>query len=52
LAEGCGVALQGIGDGLQGMGKQYGITEAQIAAAPQGPLGQTAAPKKKGEGAN
>ncbi len=30
LAQGCGLARQGIGDGLQEMGKQYGVTEAQI----------------------
>ena len=51
LAKACGIALQGIGDGLQGMGKQYGITEDQITKAMQGSLGEMAAPKGEGEGA-
>jgi uncharacterized protein YukE len=52
LAQGCGVALQGIGDGLQQMGQQYGVTEAQIVQALQGPLGEIEGPKKEGEGAS
>jgi hypothetical protein len=52
LAQGCGVALQGIGDGLQQMGQQYGVTEAQITQALQGQLGEIEGPKKEGEGAS
>lgn len=33
LAKMAGIAVQGVGDGLTSMGKQYGVTEAQIAAA-------------------
>jgi hypothetical protein len=52
LAQGCGLALQGVGDGLQQMGQQYGVTETQISQALQGALGEIDAPKKKGEGAS
>jgi hypothetical protein len=33
LAKAAGVAVEGVGDGLTEMGKQYGVTEAQITAA-------------------
>ncbi|HEX3778310.1 MAG TPA: hypothetical protein VHX38_01465 [Pseudonocardiaceae bacterium] len=52
LASGCGIALEGIGDGLQQMGKQYGITEDQITKAMQDTLGGIEGPKGKGEGAD
>jgi hypothetical protein len=33
LAKMAGIAVQGVGAGLQDMGKQYGVTEQQIAAS-------------------
>ena len=33
LAKMAGLAVEGVADGLTEMGKQYGVTEAQIAAA-------------------
>jgi hypothetical protein len=33
LATMAGLAIEGVGDGLTEMGKQYGVTEAQITAA-------------------
>lgn len=33
LAAMCGVAIEGVGSGLTDMGKQYGVTEAEITAA-------------------
>ena len=33
LARMSGIAVEGVGDGLQQMGQQYGVTEAQITAA-------------------
>jgi hypothetical protein len=33
LAKMSGVAVEGVGDGLQQMGAEYGVTEAQITAA-------------------
>jgi len=33
LAKAAGLAVEGVGDGLMEMGKQYGVTEAQITAA-------------------
>ncbi len=36
LAKASGVAVEGVGDGLTEMGKQYDVTEAQITAALKG----------------
>ncbi|QMU77612.1 hypothetical protein GXW83_19860 [Streptacidiphilus sp. PB12-B1b] len=33
LARMSGIAVEGVGDGLQQMGQEYGVTEAQITAA-------------------
>ncbi len=50
LAQGCGLALQGVGDGLQQMGQQYGVTEAQITQALQGLSVRLTDPRKRARG--